>query len=102
MSIEGVIREEAQKIAAELKGRAPELQEEYLEAKARADNLKAQFDAANVALERVADFKPNIEGLYQCPSCWVKQNQQASMIRRQIENKDDSFRCSRCGHITKI
>jgi len=102
MSIEGVIREEAQQIAANLRGRIEQLRKQYLEAKARADELKAQIDAASIAVERVADFKPKIYGLYQCPHCWVNQNQQVPMISGPSENKNEIFRCSRCGHITEI
>jgi hypothetical protein len=67
MSIEGVIREEANGIARRQHNRALSLEKEYLAIQGRADELRVQCDSARAAPDRLLNFTVKIGAEYQCP-----------------------------------
>jgi hypothetical protein len=102
MSIEGVIREEASKIATRVQQSASRLEKEYSELQAKADEIKVKRDKARAAPDRLLNFQVKVGGDYSCPSCWIERNARSTLTPRPSPNGDDIFECAVCGHRTTI
>lgn len=91
MTIDGLFRAEASKIAARERSRANHLYAEYKRVQAEADSLKADYDMALSALDRLLSFQAKINGNYQCPACWIEQNAAATMLSTPAHPKTTFF-----------
>lgn len=98
MTISSKILSEAQAIALHQKQRAAALYEEYLALIKEADDIKAQCDSARSAPKRLFNFKVQIGGDYQCPSCWIISSLNAPIRPVPSQDRSDKFRCASCGH----
>ena len=93
----------ANDLAQNLQDRAAYLHREYLDAKALAEKKRAEFEAADDALNRLKSFRPLIGGKVQCPYCRVFDDKSGSLyaIGRDPESDtiEDRFRCDGCERV---
>ena len=96
MKIADQLAQEAIEIANRLKARASALKPELLEIETRKAEIEAQLHAANLCHKRLSHFRPEIDGDFQCPSCWVRNEQPSPLIPTSSPDSDDHFRCRTC------
>jgi transposase-like protein len=92
---------EVRKFAAEI-GRHAEQRSVYLkhelsDIKARKAEIEAHLHSTALRQKRLARFQPEIGGSLQCPRCWVDRETRSSLTEAPGTEKENSFRCHRCG-----
>lgn len=60
--------------------------------------VKAQFEATDLAIDRLNSFRVTIDGEYQCPRCWIAQGVSAPLIPQPSDTSQDWFKCRVCHH----
>jgi hypothetical protein len=102
MTTENRLLEIATDIARHSHQQKTVLEREILGLEAQLAQKKFALDAANLALDRLANLKVKIGGDYQCPSCWVKDETRS--VLKPVgggTSAEDYFRCPRCElHVT--
>jgi hypothetical protein len=92
---------EVRKFAAEIGRRAEQrsvyLKHELAGIKARKAEIEAHLHSTTLRRKRLARFRPEIGGSLQCPRCWVDRETRSSLTEALGTEKENSFRCHRCG-----
>jgi hypothetical protein len=92
---------EIRKFVAEI-GRHAEQRSVYLRHElagimARKAEIEAHLRSTTVLQERLVRFQPEIGRSLQCPRCWVDRETRSSLTEAPSMEKEDSFRCHKCG-----
>jgi hypothetical protein len=78
--------------------RALALQEQIAEIKARKAQLKAEYEIAKRASQRLASFEVKIGSNFQCPHCWINSERRSVLSPAgKGTGRNDFFRCRTCG-----
>jgi hypothetical protein len=93
MSIPGQLIQLARETATRVQERAAHLRQEYLKAQALALEKKSKFDLADGALERAMNFRPLIDGQFQCPLCWIEDGRESALHTLSGDGGDDILGC---------
>jgi transposase-like protein len=91
------IRKFAAEIGRHAKQRSVYLKHELANIKARKAELEAYLHSTTLLQERLARFQSEIGGSLQCPRCWVDRETRSSLAEGPGTEKEDSFRCHKCG-----
>lgn len=92
----------ALQIANDIQERALNLKSELAEMEQRKVLIETQLTSAQAVRERARNFRPEIGGNLQCPSCWVRNETEVSLTPIPSETQDDLFRCKKCGREVEI
>ena len=87
----------ALQISNDIQERTLKLKNELAEMEQRKLLIEAHLSSAQAVRERSRNFRPEIDGDFQCPSCWVRNETEVSLATIPSDTKDDLFRCGRCG-----
>ena len=99
MSVIKDLRKEAQRIAAEASHAAQGLQRELSEIEARKLQIEAEIRASSLSHERLANFVPEIGRVFQCPSCWVRDELHSPLSPfGRGTSTEEYFKCGQCSH----
>jgi len=89
------------KFAAEIgrhaEQRSVNLKRELADVMARKAEIEAHLASTTLLQDRLARFQPEIGGRLQCPRCWVDRETRSSLIWAPSTEREDSFRCDKCG-----
>jgi hypothetical protein len=91
------IRKFAAEIGRHAKQRSVYLKHELADIKARKAEIETYLHSTTTLQERLARFQPEIGGSLQCPRCWVDRETRSSLTEAPGSEKEDSFRCHKCG-----
>jgi hypothetical protein len=90
------LAQKALEIANSATERARSLEVERLQLETRLRAIQATIDSTKLCRERAREFRPEIDGNFQCPRCWVLHETEVSLVPiPSVSN--DLFRCARCG-----
>jgi hypothetical protein len=76
MSIEKILLDEAARMADSLEGGVAALEAELVAMEQRRMETEVELKTAKLARTRLLDFRPRLGHGYQCPHCWI-QNENA-------------------------
>jgi transposase-like protein len=91
------IRKFAAEIGRHAKQRSVYLKHELADIKARKAEIETYLHTTTLLQDRLARFQPEIGGSLQCPRCWVDRETRSSLTEAPGSEKEDSFRCHKCG-----
>jgi hypothetical protein len=91
------IREFIAEIGHHAEQRSVYLRHEVADMTARRAEIEAHLHSTTVLQERLVRFQPEIVGSLQCPRCWVDRETRSSLTEAPSMEKEDSFRCQKCG-----
>jgi hypothetical protein len=94
MSIQDVLRQLATDHAQRAQEKSCSLQRALLEIEELKRKLEEKLDMARLARNRLASFRLEIAGEFQCPECWIESGRKS----RVISDRDDMFRCDTDEH----
>jgi hypothetical protein len=97
MSIESVLKTEAEKIAANLKYRDAALEAEQFDLEKKLADIKVKRDAIRGAPERLLKFQFKIGTEYQCPRCLIEHDRSSALITANGTDHEDVWQCRKCG-----
>ena len=99
MSVIKDLRDEALRVAREIQDGAQGLQHELSKIETRKLQIEAMVRASSFARERLANFVPEIGGIFQCPSCWVRDELHSPLkpFGRGMAT-EEYFKCGHCSH----
>jgi predicted RNA-binding Zn-ribbon protein involved in translation (DUF1610 family) len=99
MSVEEAISKAADQIAHTARTKLLHLEEQCHEAEDHLAHLKSERIKASAAPYRRASFQAKIGNDYQCPQCWIiEENRRSVLSPRSSETSDDIFVCRHCGY----
>jgi hypothetical protein len=97
MSIADVLTKLAERFVKEVQQRKFEAKEEYDRQEAQLREARSKYNAAadlaSRAAERTAHFVPMLGSNFQCPRCWVCDENRSPLMPIPV----DLFRCNVCG-----
>jgi hypothetical protein len=96
MSVEKKLVESAETIARQLQSRAGERREQLNDLKSRLTEIEEELQAAETALDRLANFKVKLGALYRCPQCWILDGVNSALQPSSAPDRDTTFKCSAC------
>lgn len=91
------IRRLAEEEALSAEARKAELHEQKREWERKLSDMDVQLKEAILAPERLANFRVEISGRYQCPSCWIRSGKVSDLSEIRVDDGNDTFRCRGCG-----
>jgi hypothetical protein len=91
------IRKFAAEIGRHAEQRPIHLKHELADIMARKAEIEAHLHSTTVLQGRLGRFEPEIGGSLQCPRCWVDRETRSSLSGAPSTEKEDSFRCHKCG-----
>lgn len=86
----------ALQISNDIQERTLKLKNELAEMEQRKLLIEAHLSSAQAVRERSRNYRSEIGGNFQCPSCWVRNETEVSLTPIPSNTKDDLFRCVRC------
>jgi hypothetical protein len=87
---------EAARVAERCQTRAPALERELREIKARKAKIEAELQAATLYRQRLSGFQPEIGRDLQCPQCWVRDGIRSRLVPGTGTDRDGIYRCTAC------
>jgi|EndMetStandDraft_6_1072998.scaffolds.fasta_scaffold18664_1 hypothetical protein len=97
VGVRDTLKSEAERISIDKHTRADELRRELtLHDEARA-KLRADLDNNAAAGSRVYTYKAIVEGVAQCPRCWMLHGRQEPMLDQGSIEEGSSLKCRACG-----
>src|SRR3546814_816298 len=90
------LRQAAIQIANGFQARRLELERQLEKVKLEVIEIEASLVAADVAVKRLANFRVNLGGDYQCPRCWITQGVNAPLVPQASSTEIDHFACRQC------
>jgi hypothetical protein len=81
----------------DLQERHLQLQKELAEAETLKARIEASIEEVHAASARIFSFRPELDGFFQCPSCWVRDGERTDLTLIISDRDQDLFRCFRCG-----
>ena len=98
MNIATDLQREASQLASQMKDRSQAIHRELLIVKTRLDALQLEIHEVDNALRRSQNFTSEVNGIYQCPHCWVQREHRSKLIPVASNDGNDVFKCSECGY----
>ena len=97
MSVKNDLAQEAIRIVTDMQQGIGQLKAEIAQLEDRKSQIQSQLVAAVVCRERLSRFQPEIGGVFQCPSCWIR-NELRSPLKAigGGTNAEDFLQCSVC------
>ena len=86
----------------QLHGKKLRMEKELVAVEANRDALLAERDSISRAKERRLNFRLMLGGDYQCPSCWITNEDRSAMRPVTSRADDDYFECRFCGYGIQI
>ena len=98
------IFEIAEEIVQHMEARRSALQAELAKIEARKREIDLALRATKLGRERLANFQIKIGPDYQCPSCWVRNEQRTTLSAIPSDTKDNLYRCDdrTCDQVVRI
>ena len=96
------LKQSALEIANDILERALRFKPELQEIEMRKAQIEAQLESAHFCHQRARNFRPQIDGNFQCPGCWIRNEAEVALTPIPSDTKDDLFRCGRCDQIVEI
>ena len=87
----------AAQIGRHAEQRSVYLRHELADMTARRTEIEGHLHSTTVLQERLVRFQPEIGGSLQCPRCWVDRETRSSLTEAPSMEKEDRFRCHKCG-----
>jgi hypothetical protein len=97
MSVEGILLDEATRVASSLEGGVAILEVELLAFERHKLETEAKLKTAKLARTRLLDFRPRRGHDYQCPFCWLQNETQSTLNSVPSVTSDEILRCDACG-----
>lgn len=97
MTIEEVLREEANRHALRLEVKDRTLQRELTNIEARKAEIQAVRDKIGGASERAVNFRAKLGTNFQCPCCWIENEVGSTIAPIEGDETTDRFLCATCG-----
>jgi len=97
MSVVQQLSDLAAAIAEEMQQRRSALEAEPLELETRKREIGEELRATDLGRERLSHFQVKIDGEYQCPNCWVRDDVRTPLTSIELDGKEEFFRCGKCG-----
>jgi hypothetical protein len=89
------LKQQAIEIANDAQQGTFPLKKELAKLKERKLTLEVQIEAAGFTHQRAIDFRSQIDGDYQCPSCWVL-HERRTALTPVAGGDEDRFECRVC------
>lgn len=58
--------------------------------------IEDEIHAASLCDRRRPDFQPEVDGVYQCPRCWMKEGKKSPLVPVSGTDEYEAFRCKEC------
>lgn len=91
------LRDEAAERAKGQKARLSQLQRSLDDLEAELAKLRSEREAARLAHARLASYVVQVGADYQCPACWIGDEQRSALTAVPSATDDDILRCRKCG-----
>lgn len=79
------------------------LEKERTNLKLSLDQIEADLEAADLAIDRIHSFRPNMGGDLRCPQCWIRQGVETALTPVASHTGDwDDFTCRVCHFETSL
>lgn len=96
MPIEQSLRDAARNIADALFQRSAKLEPEKFRIEERLAEIEAVCNEARLAAKRFANYPVKLGVDYQCPRCWIINENRSTLRPIPSDTADDILRCNSC------
>lgn len=98
MSVDEKVKKATARIAQATNARASRIQGELTQIEAKKAAIEAELKAMRSSRERILNFQPQVNGDFQCPTCWVQhENRSVLSPIGGATTLEDLWRCHVCG-----
>lgn len=96
MPVEDSIVAVARELAAQAQQRIPHFERQKLHLQKELADVQLSLDAANLAVDRLANFPVTLGRDWACPRCWISTGRLAVLIDVPSDTVDDVLHCREC------